>query len=384
MLKIPEPPRRKRICIADFGMSQLIWNGAWSFFRNTGRYRIDLYGDPRVATSPWADSMDYDGYICSASVEMLQRLRGKGRPIVCTLMAGEDSTPSVVLDEEAIGRLGAEHLLAQGYRRFAFFGVDEHWSVRRSNAFVAALQERGFACSVCAPEGAGKPPTWSRVTEEDVAASWLGGLEMPIAIMAGNDLLARMCANACVAAGIRVPQDVAILGVDNLDVYCEVDEPALSSVDAAVERVGYEAAAKLDRLLQGKDACANMLTVKPRGVTMRKSTSLLAHDDPEIAAAIRMIREHACEQIDVGQICRDLSISRRQFERNFARAVGHTPFEEIRRQRMEKARDLLANTTLSVLQIGLRCGYENASSFATMFRQCVGCTPHAYRTEHGI
>ncbi len=378
----PSPPhRRRRVMVVDFDADRPFFRGAASYFRRTGRYQVDVHIN-RTEPLPSADEATFDGFICVSDADVLSEVARHRRPVVSMLASSrEHPTPYFVPDDSAIGRLAGEHLLAQGYRRFAYFGTGDEWSTCRRRSFAAKLAEHRFDCPyTCGPDGA--PADWSMVMSDSFVAAWLDTLRPPVAVMAADDRLARIVANACISHGLRVPQQVAILGVDNIELFCEFDMPTLSSVDSGFERMGYEAAAMLERIMDGEAVPPKAYTVAPTGVTTRQSTASLAFTDPEILAAMQCIREHACSDLDVNGICKRIAVSRRQLERRFQEVLGHTPFEEIRRQRMERAKELLIDTHLSMLQIAVRCGYETASSFVTAFRSRVGCTPDAFRKRH--
>lgn len=369
--------------MVDYWFAQPVFYGVSSFLRRTGRYQLELHAD-RPEVAPVAVHGSFDGFITIGHRQTLLKIMEAGRPVVSIGWAiPEQPVPSISIDEVAIGQLGAEHLLGQGHRHFAFFGADDAWSRARLNAFAEVLARHGHSCT---HTSSGNTPDrlagWHQVTDEAFVRRWLGRLNTPIAIMAADDRLARLLANACIALNLRIPLDVAIVGVDNLDAFCETESPSLSSVDPGAERLGHEAAVLLDRMFRGEQVPPVPVIVRPNGVIARESTAALAFQDPEIVAAMRYIRENACNDIDVSSICQAIHSTRRRFERRFIQTIGHTPFEEIRRQRMEKARQLLVETDMKMLAIAIRCGYETAASFVTAFRERVGCTPEVYRKQH--
>jgi LacI family transcriptional regulator len=375
------PQKRRRVLVVDFDADRPFFRGAASYFRRSGRYQVDFHLN-RAESLRWVEEVAFDGFICVADADVQRDLVRHRRPVVSMLSTLPDHpVPHLLPDDDAIGRLAAEHLVGQGYRRFAYFGTSDAWSMDRFESFAAKLVEHRFECA--RTSGPDKTPVnWAMVTNEAFVARWLAQLRPPVAVMAADDRLARILANACIAQGLRVPHQVAILGVDNIELYCEFDVPTLSSVDSGFERMGYEAAAMLERMIGGEKILPTAYRVAPTGVTARESTASLAFTDQEILAAMQFIREHACADLDVNAICKRIAVSRRHLERRFHEVLGHTPFEEIRRQRMDRAKDLLINTQLSMLQIAVRCGYETASSFVTAFRTRVGCTPDSFRRQH--
>jgi LacI family transcriptional regulator len=177
-----------------------------------------------------------------------------------------------------------------------------------------------------------------------------------------------------------VPGEIAVMGVDNDELRCETGTVPLTSIDTNIFRMGYESGLMLDRLLRG-DVRVGDVVIPPNAIVRRQSTSMAAHDDPDVAAAMRFIYERACDGIGVDDVCNHVVISRRRFEIRFRRAVGRSPGEEIRVVRVERAKALLANTDMTVVEIALRCGYSHISGFAAAFRQQTGMLPSEFRKQ---
>ncbi len=188
-------------------------------------------------------------------------------------------------------------------------------------------------------------------------------------------------AEACLEADISVPEQVAIIGLNNDELLCECAWPPLSSIDPDYTRMGYAAAKTLDRLFAGETLQPEerMVRLPPIGVVARQSTNVLAIDDPNLALAMRFIREHACEPCTVQDILRVVPVGRRWLEQQFAVQLGRTPHEEITRMRIETAQRLLAEPDLTVDQVAFRCGYAELKSFYLAFRKVTNTTPAAFR-----
>lgn len=202
-------------------------------------------------------------------------------------------------------------------------------------------------------------------------------LPRPAAVVAFSDFAGRLIADQCVAMSLKVPDDVAVIGVDNAESVCESGAVELPSVDPDLERIGFEAGRKLDALICGR-AVARVTCVPPRGVVRRRSTDPSAQD-PLVASAIRYMRETAFEGGSVESLCDHLNVSRRHLEKQFAAATGRTPGEQFLHLRLIRARDLLLATNLSVTQIALRCGYGQVSSFSAAFHREMGMSPSEFR-----
>lgn len=310
---------------------------------------------------------------------------GLGRPTVNVSGVLEPQlAPRVGADDAAVGRLGAEHFLERGFRHFAFVGYSNYYySNRREAAFIAALRKAGFRCEVFheISELAERRAVsdWTSVDEQ--LHRWLLSLPRPTALMACNDFQGFELAQACRMAGLRVPEDVAILGVDNDELLCEMSQPALSSIALPSARIGYEAAAMLSRLMRGGSAPRTPELLPPTGVVVRASSDTVALDDAELAAALRFIRERAWDPIGVRDVAARTSLSRRSLERRFTQTLGRTPLQEIRRVRMERAKQLLANTDQPMPQVAQASGFSNAERLSVVFREESGMTPTEYRRQ---
>jgi LacI family transcriptional regulator len=198
-------------------------------------------------------------------------------------------------------------------------------------------------------------------------------------VLACNDDRGQQVLDACRRVNVLVPDDVAVIGVDNDEILCNLSFPPLTSVNINTQNVGYEAAALLDRMMAGQPAPAEPLLLAPHGVVPRESTDVLATDDRELAAAIRFIREHACEGLRIKDLVRKISLSRRELERRLRKLLGRSPKEEILRVQIERAKQLLAMADLPTAVIAEKCGFSEAKYFSQVFRTRVGLSPGAYR-----
>ena len=300
---------------------------------------------------------------------------------------GGRAVARVVLDEAAIGRVGAAHLLDAGHRRFAFCGVRGGWSEGREAAFVAALADAGFDPAGVATTrpmlgSGGACPDWPALLAAGAVERWVGSLDGPVAVMAGCDRLAAVVVDACERLGRRVPEEVAVLGVDNNDLRCEFARTPISSVDPDLHRVGLEAAAALERLMDGGPPPGRPVVVPPRGVVVRRSTEALRVDDAEVAEALAFIRDHAAGGAGVAEVLRAVPVSRSALERRFRAALGRGMGEEVRRVRLERARRMVTETALPLATVAERCGFKHLSHLSASFKRAFGTPPARYRREH--
>jgi LacI family transcriptional regulator len=199
--------------------------------------------------------------------------------------------------------------------------------------------------------------------------------------MTCNDDRGQQLLDACRRAGVLVPDELAVIGVDNDEFLCNLSIPQLSSVDINTERVGYAAAALLDRLMAGEPPPAQPLLLPPRGVVARVSSTVLATEDRELARAIRHIREHACENLRLKDFARTSGLSRRALERRLRKLLGRSPKEEITRVQLERAKQLLTGTDLPAAVIAEKCGFSQPKYFSQVFHAKVGCPPSVYRSS---
>ena len=313
---------------------------------------------------------DFDGLIVQAATPaQLKKLSGLRVPVVNVSSKLESGrTPSVVSDDKAVGRLGAEHFLRRGYRNFAFHSpYDRQFATLRHEGFSQRLAEAGQAVHL--------------IKDDDSLAAALKELDRPLAVMGCNDRAALAVLEACRTASLRVPDEVAVLGVDNDDLIQSLAHPPLSTINTARERIGFEAGVMLEQLLAGKTIASPVVLVPPQGVMTRLSTDTLAIGDAEVAEAVRFIQAHAGRAITVEDVTRELTMSRRQLERRFRGALGRSILDEIVRNRVDRARQLLVETQLTLPQIAIACGFKSASYFSVVFRKQMGETPGAFREQ---
>ncbi len=295
--------------------------------------------------------------------------------------------PCILTDNVAVSRLCFEHLKERGFRHFAYCGFNgADYSDERRDGFVALVAQAGFKCLVYTD---GPPATKTDTAQYEglglkdggAVANWIKKLPTPVGIMACNDMRGQQVLDACRATGLASPEEIAVIGVDNDDVLCNLSDPPLSSVVPDTERIGYQAAVLLDQMMAGSKTPATEILMEPSGIVTRRSTEVLAIEDRQIAAAARFIREHACEGIDVNDVLRAVPMSRSTMDRRFIRILGRSPKDEILRVRLDRVKQLLAETDFPLSQIAEKVGLDHVEHHSRIFKIRMRSTPSAFRSQ---
>lgn len=355
-------------------------HGPWAFYEESPFYMNS--GGKKQALYQMKD-WGVDGIIMR-DTEKTQEIIAMGLPTIVTDLREEFSgSPIIKTDDVTIGRMAAEYLLNRGFRQFAFCGFDNmFWSRDRCQGFGDSITEAGFAIQFYKqPKSRIKRLPANKLI---LMADWLKSLTKPVGLMACNDDLGRQVIEACKIAGLHVPEQVAIIGVDNDELICDLSSPPLSSIALNLERSGYEAAELLDKLMTGKEKTANQrILVQPTRIVTRQSTDILAIEDSEVAESVRFIRQHAREMIQVSDVAKVVSVSRRGLERRFRRVLNCSVLDEIRRVRLEQVVRMLVETNQLIGQIALALNYPSIEHISRFFRKEMGMSPLAYRKKYG-
>jgi LacI family transcriptional regulator len=288
--------------------------------------------------------------------------------------------PVVRSDDDAIGSWAAEHLAELGLKNFAYCGLPQRgpdaWMHYRYSAFERRLAELGLSCQ----KFRGKhyaARNWDQMLME--LSKWLKTLPKPIGIMACNDHRARHLLSACQMNDFRVPDDVAVIGVDNDELTCELATPPLSSIALGTKRIGYEAARLLDRLLSGAASTRSEAVIPPLELIPRRSTDTSAVNDALVVKAVMYIREHSSEGVGVDQVAKHVNVSRSTLDSRFRTRLGRTVHDELQRVRMHAAKRLLTTTSLPTAEIAKRTGFSSVHYMNHVFRRELGVTPGEVR-----
>jgi LacI family transcriptional regulator len=365
------------------GYGRGILEGIGQYLREHGPWSI-FFEERSIEEPPphWLKNWRGDGVIARTATPILhRRLRATGLPRVELLGLKANDPAKVHGDNLVGGRMAAEHLLECGLRHFGFFSCIEAWWIAHfREGFCRTLTERGFSCNVYSPAKgkSGLVPHWEE-SQHRKFERWLQSLPHPSGIFSPSNDNARIALEFCRRLNIAVPEEVAILGAGEDPAICSVSTPPLSSIDFDSKRIGYQAAALLDRLMAGTAPPKKVLWIPPTHVVMRQSTDIIAIDDPDLAAAIRFIRHYACRGIDVSAVARAVSLSRRGLERRFRQFLGRTPKDEILRVQIDQAKILLTDSFFPIESVAKKSGFAAFRHFAEVFRRETGRTPRAYR-----
>jgi LacI family transcriptional regulator len=368
------------------GYARGLLNGIIAYIREHERWSVYLGEHGRGDDPPrWLRSWRGDGIIARIENDRIaSAVVDSGLPTVDVSAARKVAPlPWVETDDRAIADSAARHLLERNFRQLAFCGDDRfNWSRWRCEHFQRAAREAGVACSVYKPTARARRD-WDAM--EDQIGRWLLSLPRPVGVMACYDIRARHVLDACRRVGLAVPDEVAVVGVDNDEFLCHLSDPPLSSIAPDTRRTGYEAAALLDRLMSGRERQRGQaIFVQPLGVVTRRSTDVFALGDPDVSGAVRFIREHACDGIAVKDLLAEVPLSRRVLEGRFRKLLGRTPHDEIARVRLERVVQLLRETQLPLAEVARRSGFRNAEYLGTAFRREFGTSPNAYRQRGGV
>ncbi len=378
-------PRPKQIALAfPIGVPYMerITRGVMDHAR--GRWQLMF--TPEATTLPLESLRrnQIDGLITLASTRAEEkRIARLGVPAVNVASAlATPLLPNVTVENHSVGRLAAEHLLARGFQRFAYYGLsDTSYGRERGAGFVAAVEQAGFRCSVChAKSGVDSGRPWLMDLRQ--LRTWLRRLEPPVGLLAVHDYRARAVLDVCASIGVRVPDDVAVIGVDDDVVACELSTPTLSSVALPGYAIGQQAAQMLEQLMRGRSVApaSRQVLVAATDLVARRSTDVLAVADPKVAEAARLVNERIAEPLNVAQVAQEVGVSRRVLERHFRTVLGMTPHEYLSRARVERAKRMLgAQPPPSLKEVAAACGFSDTRRLNDAFRRLEGASAQQYR-----
>lgn len=335
----------------------------------------------------WVQESNIHGVIARVDSRSVERLRELSVPCVDVRCSGRfPGIPQVETDDRRVAELAFEHLWERGFRKFAFCGFQyAHYSEARHRYFRECVERAACSLSVYETPGRKDAPVTrleeTGLVEKEAMAKWLASLEPPTGLFVCNDIRGQQVLNACRGLPLTVPDDVAVIGVDDDDTICPLCSPTLSSVRPNAEKVGYRAAEILDAMMQGDPPPSKIEYIAPLTVIQRQSTQVMAVEDREVARICRFIREFACSGIDVHDVAQMTSLSRRQMERRFRKELKRTPHEEITAVQVAKVQQLLCETEMTLEEMAPLAGYSHKESLSAVFKREMGETPGEYRNR---
>jgi LacI family transcriptional regulator len=371
-----------------------VLRGISQFVRQTPWWSVRL--QDRGLNDPlpeWLTRSQLDGIIARVETpELADALKQLRRPVInLSAMSTDEYFPTIDTDDEQVAELAFEHFADRGFRNLAFCGYSgAKWSDTRHRRFAALAREAGINCDEFVPRRrrapSRKPQTlaleMSGLIHDQELAAWLQRLPRTTGVFAANDLRGRQLLGLCSDHNLIVPDHLSVLGVDNDGLLCELTDPPLSSIEPDCERIGLSAAAALDSMMTRPRRRPADQFIAPAGIATRKSTDVLAINEPLIVRAVRYIREHACEGIGVPDVLRQVPLSRSKLERGFTRHLGRPPKAEILRIQLERARELLRETDMPLPEVSSLCGFRHPEYFNALFRQKNGMPPGRFRRQN--
>jgi LacI family transcriptional regulator len=355
-------------------------HGPWSFHITAGDFDHDV---PKM--KQWGGS----GIIARIPNDRVAKaILEADLPTIALGLTDEQMSPESPLsgfselssDANEVSRIAAEHLLERKFRHFAYVGLEDRaWSMRRENAFRERLARESFETLLYRQPKRRQDRVWER--EQAVLAEWIRRLPKPVGLFACNDDRGREVLEACRLAEQRVPEDVAVLGVDDDEVFCALANPPLSSVALNAETAGYRAAELLDGMMQGRIKKPRRIVVEALCVVTRRSTDIVAVEDPDVASALQFIHREQGRDISVDSVVREVAVSRRNLEKRFRDTIGRTILEEIQITRLERAKRLLLETAYPISKVADISGFGSTGYFIQFFQSRVGKTPRKFRND---
>jgi len=348
------------------------------------KWTIDLPEQHRRADPPrWLRTYSGHGIIARIETKSIARaVQATQLPAVDVSSARELSTiPWVETDDRKIAQLAIQHFFEKGFRHLAFCGEGSfNWSRWRRDAFVAEAKKAGINALVFHVDDDSSGMTWPHARRR--LMRWLAELPEPCGLMAAYDSLARRLIDLCIQASRRVPESIAILGVDDDPLLCQLATPPLSSIVPDSEGAGYAAAKQLDSIMSGKKIKRLDTLLPPLGIATRQSTDTFAVEDKDVSVSAHYILAHACDGIQVDDVVKQTQLTRRALETRFKKALGKTPHALIIETRLSKAERCLRETALTLEQIADRCGFEYPEYLSVLFKKHRNMTPGEYRQQH--
>lgn len=386
MPRTRRPPKQRRVALlieSTRSYARELLLGIACYNQERRRWLVEFTPHGLDETPPvWFRHWQGDGVLARVNdPSMAAAIRAKGVPAVDLRRAVQRrGMPSMGPNDAQVAQLVFDHFRDRGFRQYAFVGLlawPHKARYARAEHFQRLVRAAGFEHFEFDVPIVEKGDLWDQQCRHLVR--WLKELPRPAAIMTCNDDAGLLVLDACRRAEIPVPGEIAVAGVGNDECLCDLAVPPLTSVDLDPRRIGYEAAAWLDRMMDGQAGPQKEIQIAPRQIVARMSSDVMATDDDRVAKALRLIRERACEGLRVGEVLRHVCLSRTALEPRFKQVLGRTIHQEIQRVRLERVRELLAETDLPLKRIAQAAGYRYQEYLMRAFRRATGQTLDQYR-----
>ncbi len=382
-------PRRRSVALlveTSNSYARGILAGITAYITHHEGWSVFLPEQERGGAPPkWLENWKGDGIIARIETDAIaEAIDRVGLPVVDVSAARlVPGIPWVETNDKAIATMAADHLMERGFQNLAFCGDPGfNWSIWRGTYFAERVREAG--CNFFAHDSVSRnDPRYSWSDEQQELMQWIRELPRPVGIFACYDIKARTVLDACRELDVAVPEEVAVLGVDDDQLLCGLAVPRLSSIRCNSYRAGFIAAQLLDQIMSGQPVPDDPVLIDPIETSTRQSTDTLAINDPDIAQAVRFIRENAVGGINVSDVLREVPLSRRILEHRFQKCLGRSPHQEIVRVKMARVKCLLIETELTIAEIAGRCGFQNEEYLSVAFKKEFGQPPSRFRREHG-
>jgi LacI family transcriptional regulator len=355
-------------------------HGPWDFLLRAGDFeqavpKIQRWGGTgiiaRIASEPMAHQISKCG-LPTIALGLSEEQRRRGSPLSHMINVGSKPTQ--------ITQMAVDFFRERAFSHFAYIGMPERtWSTAREAEYVRILGKRGITPHVYVPPKLKQARKWEY--EQPFMAEWIRKLPKPIGILACNDDRGREVLDACMLAEVRVPEEVAVLGVDNDVVFCGLSQPPLSSIELNAEGAGFQAAELLDAMMHGRPTTCRQIDVEALGTVARRSTEAIAVDDPLLSKALRFIHDNRATPITIADVIEHVGISRRSLESRFRQTLKRSILSEIHNVRLDESKRLLRESPMSITYVALSAGFITTTYFSEFFRKHVGITPRQYRKK---
>ena len=386
-----DPVRRVALLLQGWGgwHSQLM-RGVQTFAQSAPHWRLHIDGGLPGTSRVESKTFHWDGIISAVirSDGILRRLYGKKNTKIVGMSSAPYQTlkiPVVRVDDSVIADALGEHLLAGGFRQFAYVGPLGWGRIDHRAAAIKAFAESRSLPFIPFIVKRPEKSTMDSAFPMRQAIHWITNLPKPIGILVWNMAVAQHVVEACVRAGVEIPANVAVVSTDDDPIIAETSEPSITGLVFPTERIAFRAAQLLDDLMNGGEAPEKPILVPPaRILHVRQSSDALSLPNRDVQLAVQYIHEHAKQALKVEHVARALGVSRSRLDENFVRVMGHTPHEELVRAHLNRAKQMLVETSLPIKRIAEECGFGTPRTLYRVFMERNGQTPAAYREAFSV